>query len=295
MGAPGPGSPRAGLRPWGGGPAFGTWDTTLPNCRHSQLRLSPLPTRNQYPAHHRPRQCSRRRSHQHSPQNHAPDVGVKQGSRQQRRWMRRNQPMRNREPRQHRQANQNRRPSTAPCRLHNNRKQQHQPHLEEHRHPHQQAQPQQRPGQPLRAATLNERLAQRSRSSGRSQQLPQNRPHPQDDGDMPHHVSHAHGERERHLLQRHTRRNAQPQGRNRQPQRRMKLQLYHQQQKQQHRPSHAGQQIPVMSSYSMHVHRQIIPHRRWIAHQMGAPPTPRLCFCGLGGIVPPIYGLFGLL
>jgi len=28
LGAPGPGSPRTGLRPWGGGPAFGTWEST---------------------------------------------------------------------------------------------------------------------------------------------------------------------------------------------------------------------------------------------------------------------------
>jgi cysteine desulfurase len=30
LGAPGPGSPRTGLRPWGGDPDFGTWESTNP-------------------------------------------------------------------------------------------------------------------------------------------------------------------------------------------------------------------------------------------------------------------------
>jgi hypothetical protein len=31
MSAPGPGSPLTGLRQWGGGPDFRTWDSTNPN------------------------------------------------------------------------------------------------------------------------------------------------------------------------------------------------------------------------------------------------------------------------
>jgi len=37
MGAPGPGSPRTGLRPWGEDPDFGTWDCT--NAMHKMILL----------------------------------------------------------------------------------------------------------------------------------------------------------------------------------------------------------------------------------------------------------------
>ena len=50
------------------------------------------------------------------------------------------------------------------------------------------------------------------------------------------------------------------------PQRRVQLALHHQQQKQQHRSGHAGQQVPVMSSNACRIHRQIIPHRCNNAH-----------------------------
>ena len=87
--------------------------------------------------------------------------------------------MHDRKPRQHRHSHQHRRPPAAPRRLHNNRHQQHQPHLKKDRHAHQQAQRQQRPGQAPSAAALHQQPcpAQRRRPSG--QQPAQNRAHPQ--------------------------------------------------------------------------------------------------------------------
>src|ERR1039457_1926148 len=41
-GAPGPGSPRTGLRPWGGDPDSGTWESMSPKVRNPAPRDSPI-------------------------------------------------------------------------------------------------------------------------------------------------------------------------------------------------------------------------------------------------------------
>jgi hypothetical protein len=43
MGAPGPGSPRTGLRPWGGDPDSGTWESKNPNRFGTPEPASRLP------------------------------------------------------------------------------------------------------------------------------------------------------------------------------------------------------------------------------------------------------------
>jgi hypothetical protein len=133
--------------------------------------------------------------------------GSQQGS-----GMGRQKAVHGRKPRQHRQAHQHGGPSAAPRRIRHDGHQQNQPHFEEHRDTHQNAQRQQRPGHAPRTASIHHCLTQRRSRTGTGQKLPENRAHAENDGDMAHHLSGSGGEGEGYLFERNARRHAQCQG-----------------------------------------------------------------------------------
>ncbi len=140
------------------------------------------------------------------------------------------------------------RPVAAPRRIHHDRHQQNQAHLEENRDADQNAEHEQRPGHAFGAATLDQSPAQRSSCAGTGEQLPENRPHTQNDRDMAHHFAGAGGKGEGHLFKRNARSRAQCQGGHGKAQRSVQPQPSYEQQQQPDRAGYAGQQVPIMGS-----------------------------------------------
>ncbi len=169
----------------------------LPGRNVPPVRALFRPPAGKYPSQNRPARCAGGNPNDKTPENGASEIGVVLGCGQHGGRMGRNVPCTIESPASRGMPT---RIGGRPLRRRggDDGHQQHQAHFEEHRHAHDDAETEQSPGQPP-AAILHQNAAQRSCSAGAGQQASQDRAQAEHDGDVPHEVADAGGERNGHL------------------------------------------------------------------------------------------------